>query len=157
MLVGTAMTGQSARPPMTLARAPSIPAMAMITRALMMVSICATRRCRPATPTSLKPFYLVSQGLGCQGCLLSHRDIAGPSSGDHDRADSVLFRKVPAYADPGTVQTYRKPSIFKLLFQEIFRMTGLFRSIRVIRTSSWPRFFIASTIPAICSAVFPAP
>ena len=37
MLVGTAMTGQSARPPMTLARAPSIPAMAMITRALMMV------------------------------------------------------------------------------------------------------------------------
>ena len=36
MLVGTAITGQSASPPMTLARAPSIPAMAMMTLALVM-------------------------------------------------------------------------------------------------------------------------
>ena len=35
MLVGTAITGQSARPPMTLARAPSIPAMAMTDKRLM--------------------------------------------------------------------------------------------------------------------------
>ena len=32
MLVGTAITGQSARPPMTLARTPYIPAMAIFTR-----------------------------------------------------------------------------------------------------------------------------
>ena len=44
MLVGTAITGQSARPPMTLARAPSIPAMAMITRAFMMESMWEIRR-----------------------------------------------------------------------------------------------------------------
>ena len=39
MLVGTAMTGQSARPPMTLASAPSIPAMAIMTDALMISSM----------------------------------------------------------------------------------------------------------------------
>ena len=44
MLVGTAMTGQSARPPMTLASAPSIPAMAIITDALMISSMCANSR-----------------------------------------------------------------------------------------------------------------
>ena len=38
-LVGTAMTGQSAKPPITLASAPSIPAIAMITLALMISSI----------------------------------------------------------------------------------------------------------------------
>ena len=37
-LVGTAMTGQSARPPRTLASAPSMPAMAMMTLALMISS-----------------------------------------------------------------------------------------------------------------------
>ena len=37
-LVGTAMTGQSAMPPMTLANAPSMPAMAMMTLAPMMSS-----------------------------------------------------------------------------------------------------------------------
>ena len=52
MLVGTAITGQSARPPMTLARAPSIPAMAIITRASIIESMWDSRRCRPATPTS---------------------------------------------------------------------------------------------------------
>lgn len=51
-LVGTAITGQSARPPMTLAKAPSMPAMAMITEALMISSIWCKVRCRPATPTS---------------------------------------------------------------------------------------------------------
>ena len=30
-------------------------------------------------------------------------------------------------------------------------------SKRVIRITCCPRFFMASTIPAICSAVFPAP
>ena len=52
MLVGTAITGQSARPPMTLARAPYIPAMAIITRASIIESMWDSRRCRPATPTS---------------------------------------------------------------------------------------------------------
>ena len=37
-LVGTAMTGQSASPPMTLASAPSMPAATMSTRADMMTS-----------------------------------------------------------------------------------------------------------------------
>ena len=37
-LVGTAMTGQEAMPPMTLAKAPSIPAIAMMTRARAMSS-----------------------------------------------------------------------------------------------------------------------
>ena len=51
-LVGTAMTGQSTRPPMTLARAPSMPATAMTTRAVMRGSRLLKRRCSPATPTS---------------------------------------------------------------------------------------------------------
>ena len=78
-------------------------------------------------PHIIKPFYLVPQGLGRQGCLLGHWNIAGPSSGDHDRTDSVLFRKISAYADPGTVKIPEAGSILKLLFQEFFRMTGLFR------------------------------
>ena len=44
ILVGTAITGQSARPPITLASAPSIPAIAMITRAFMIESIWDIRR-----------------------------------------------------------------------------------------------------------------
>ena len=51
-LVGTAITGQSAMPPITLASAPSIPAMATMTLALMISSTWSIRRCMPATPTS---------------------------------------------------------------------------------------------------------
>ena len=51
-LVGTAMTGQSASPPMTEGSAPSMPATATITRADMISSMCDSRRCIPDTPTS---------------------------------------------------------------------------------------------------------
>ena len=51
-LVGTAITGQSTSPPITLASAPSIPATATIARAAISSSVCASSRCSPATPTS---------------------------------------------------------------------------------------------------------
>ena len=47
-----AITGQSAIPPMTLASAPSIPAIAIITLAFIIVSIWFISLCIPATPTS---------------------------------------------------------------------------------------------------------
>ena len=46
------MTGQSARPPITLGSAPSMPATATTTRAPMMASMCESRRWMPETPTS---------------------------------------------------------------------------------------------------------
>ena len=52
MLVGTAITGQSARPPTTLASAPSIPATAIMTFARIISSECDKSLCIPATPTS---------------------------------------------------------------------------------------------------------
>ena len=51
-LVGTAITGQSTRPPTTEASAPSIPATATTQRADISGSRLASSRCSPATPTS---------------------------------------------------------------------------------------------------------
>ena len=52
MLVGTATSGQSTRPPITLASAPSIPATTMMTRARSICVRWLSTRCRPATPAS---------------------------------------------------------------------------------------------------------
>lgn len=51
-LVGTAITGLSTSPPTTLASAPSIPAMTIITFAPLMSFSFANNLCIPATPTS---------------------------------------------------------------------------------------------------------
>lgn len=50
--VGTAMTGTDTRPPMTLPRAPSMPATATTQLASWMISSRDSRRWRPLTPTS---------------------------------------------------------------------------------------------------------
>src|SRR5947209_3992523 len=52
MLVGTAITGQSTRPPTTLGSAPSMPATTTMASAAAIRSRCRSRRCSPATPTS---------------------------------------------------------------------------------------------------------
>ena len=51
-LVGTAITGQSAMPPTTLASAPSMPATATMALEDMMSSECDRRRWMPETPAS---------------------------------------------------------------------------------------------------------
>ena len=51
-LVGTAITGHDTSPPTTLASAPSMPAIAITTRAPSSTSRCESNRCNPATPTS---------------------------------------------------------------------------------------------------------
>ena len=51
-LVGTAITGPEVRPPMTDANAPSMPATATTTSAVVNASRWANSRCRPATPQS---------------------------------------------------------------------------------------------------------
>jgi hypothetical protein len=51
-LVGTPITGLSTRPPTTDGNAPSMPAITISTRAERNVSLAASSRCRPATPTS---------------------------------------------------------------------------------------------------------
>src|SRR5438874_879475 len=51
-LVGTAITGRSTRPPITLGSAPSMPATATITLASLSSSRWASSRCKPATPQS---------------------------------------------------------------------------------------------------------
>ena len=52
-LVGTAITGRSTSPPMTLGNAHSIPATATIALASPRISRCASSRCSPATPQSV--------------------------------------------------------------------------------------------------------
>ncbi len=52
VLVGTAMTGLSTMPPMTLGRAPSMPATTMSTAAEKSFSFFSISRWMPATPTS---------------------------------------------------------------------------------------------------------
>src|SRR5439155_12954658 len=52
MLVGTAITGRSVRPPTTLGSAPSRPATTTTTRALRKAAPWAMSRWMPATPTS---------------------------------------------------------------------------------------------------------
>ena len=51
-LVGTAMTGQFASQATSLAMAPSMPAIAMMTRAFMISSTWLKSRWMPETPTS---------------------------------------------------------------------------------------------------------
>jgi len=51
-LVGTAITGQLIRPPITLASAPSIPATTITTLACWSRGMCFISRWSPATPTS---------------------------------------------------------------------------------------------------------
>ena len=53
VLVGTATTGAGVRPPTTLARAPSMPAMTTTASAMARVSSSARSRCSPATPQSV--------------------------------------------------------------------------------------------------------
>src|SRR3989338_39840 len=55
-LVGTAITGFEIRPLTTLASAPSIPAMTMITLASSRSSLLSKTLCSPATPTSYRVF-----------------------------------------------------------------------------------------------------
>ena len=52
-LVGTAMIGLSTRPPITLAKAPSIPAITITTLAPLIISNLEKSLCIPATPTSV--------------------------------------------------------------------------------------------------------
>ena len=46
------MIGWETKPPTTLAKAPSIPATTIRTRAFFICSMLSNRRCNPATPTS---------------------------------------------------------------------------------------------------------
>ena len=70
-----AITGQSAIPPMTLASAPSIPAIAIITLAFIIVSIWFISLCIPATPTS----YSLTTSLPYTSAVLAASCASGVS------------------------------------------------------------------------------
>src|SRR3954449_6260681 len=75
-LVGTAMTGTATSPPTTLARAPSIPATTMMTRADMRRWCSASRRWSPATPTS----YTLSTWLPIISAVTAASSATGRSA-----------------------------------------------------------------------------
>ncbi len=91
-LVGTATTGAPVRPPMTLANAPSMPAITITASAEMISSSRASSRCRPATPTSIDEFGI---------------DAIGPQRGDHLVGDGSIARAGRHHHD-ATIEPLRR-------------------------------------------------
>ena len=148
-LVGTAITGQSANPPITLASAPSIPAMAMITLASIIISILAKSRCTPDTPTS----YSLNTSLPKVSAVIAASSATGMSL--VPPVATTIF-PMPEALDFSPIRPilaslkYVNPTLF-------FISSAFSPSSLVIRIFFWPFLTIASIIPMICSGVFPEP
>ena len=69
------MTGQSASPPMTLASAPSIPAMAMMTAGPHDVIQMGQQAVEPCHPHIIQAHHFVAVDFGGQRRFLCHGDI----------------------------------------------------------------------------------
>lgn len=78
------MTGQLTKPPITLANAPSMPAMAMTTCAWASSSACASRRCRPGDAYVVEAVDLVAIEFGRQCRLFGDGQVARAGAGDDD-------------------------------------------------------------------------
>ena len=85
-LVGTAMTGQSTRPPTTEARAPSHPGHGHHTAGAHEHVQAGEQAVEPRYPHVVEPGDAVAHGLGGEGGLLGYRYIAGAAGGHHDVA-----------------------------------------------------------------------
>ncbi len=87
MLVGTAITGQSTRPPITLGRAPSIPATTTRTSAPWRSGSRLNRRWIPATPMSATRSTSQFQVSAETRASSATGQVAGPGGDDHHPAE----------------------------------------------------------------------
>ena len=78
------MTGQLTRPPITLASAPSMPAMAMTTCAWASSSACASRAVQAGDTYVVEAVDLVAIELGRQRGFLGDGQVARAGAGDDD-------------------------------------------------------------------------
>ena len=97
-LVGTATTGAPVRPPITLANAPSMPAITITASAEVITSSLARSRCRPATPTSIDEFGIDAIGPQRGDHLIGDGSIARAGRDDHDATVEPLAWLAPEQA-----------------------------------------------------------
>ena len=109
MLVGTAMTGHSTRPPTTLGRAPSIPATTTRASAFFKCGSWCKQPVQARDPDVGDERDVAVPGLGRHPRLLGDRQVAGPGRHDHHAAQlrSVVVR--PADAKGSAQRRYARP------------------------------------------------